>query len=75
MIVGRRLHRLAEDKGLNRKTIAYRLGASPSFVCRMLCGKRAFTPKLLDKFIDAIGVQEMRAELHTAAAREYGFKF
>ncbi len=73
--VGERLRRIAYSKGWQLKTLAAALNSSSAHVSRMFCGQRRFTPQQLDKFLDALEVEEhLRVVLHRHAAMEYGFK-
>lgn len=72
--LGERLRRLAAGKGVRPKQLAADLGTSVQYVSKLYCGRRRFTPKVLDQIVVSLNVEHMALVLHRQAAREYGFR-
>lgn len=71
---GECLKRIAAYKGLTRSDLARRLLTSETFISKLLTGRQRLTPKMLDRFIAAIGCEDKARFLHTKAAKEHGWK-
>lgn len=72
--LGERLRRLAAAQGKKPKDIAAELDVSVQHISRLYTGKKTLRPAMLDGFIAALDLEYMASALHTAAAREYGFR-
>lgn len=72
--LGERLRRLAAAQGKKPKDIAAELDVSVQHISRLYTGKKTMRPMMLDGFIMALDLEYMASALHTAAAREYGFR-
>lgn len=72
--LGERLRRLAASKGIKPKQLADEIGLSVPHLSRLYCGRRRFTPAILDRIIMALQLEHTEESLHKQAAAEYGFR-
>lgn len=63
------------EANLRQNDLANRIDASPSHLNQMMTGRKTASPEWVDLVATALNLQaEQRGRLHTAAARDAGYK-
>jgi cyanate lyase len=72
---GEALAKQLEKRSTNQRTLAAKLGSSPSYVNHLLAGRKTASASIADTVADELCLPEKeRIDLHRAAARDAGFK-
>lgn len=72
---GRALDEQLGQRGMSQSKLAIAMQKSPSYLNRVMLGKRGTSPQWVDLVADMLGVSpEVRREMHRAGARDAGWK-